>query len=102
MNKNIISKILNKKTEFIEVYPDAIPFMGAKALMADLKRKGIDIWVVTGSMQDKFLDALLRDFEGFISVDKIISGRDVRHCKPHPKPYLTALHKSGFLLTRWL
>ena len=92
-----IEQIYSKKTEFIEVYPDATPFMGAKDLMTDLKRRGIDIWVVTGSMQDKFLEALLRDFEGFISVDKIISGRDVRHCKPHPEPYLTALHKSGFL-----
>ena len=91
-----IEQIYSKKTELIEDYPDSIPFRGAKVLMADLKRRGVDIWVVTGSMQEKFLEALLRDFEGFISADKIISGRDVVHCKPHPEPYLTALHKSGF------
>jgi len=92
-----IEQIYSKKTELIEAYPDSIPFRGAKVLMADLKRRGIDIWVVTGSMQDKFLDALLRDFEGFITADKIISGRDVVQCKPHPEPYLTALHKSGLM-----
>lgn len=92
-----IEQIYSKKTELIEVYPDAVPFAGAKAMMGDLKKKGIDIWVVTGSMQDKYLAALLRDFDGLITAEKIISGRDVRHCKPHPEPYLTALHKSGLL-----
>ena len=92
-----VEQIYSKKTELIAVYPDAVPFTGAKALMGDLKKKGIDIWVVTGSMQDKYLVALLRDFDGLITAEKIISGRDVRHCKPHPEPYLTALHKSGLL-----
>jgi len=92
-----IDQIYSKKSELIEAYPDAIPFIGAKVLMGELKDKGIDIWVVTGSMQDKYLEALLRDFEGLITAEKIISGRDVRHCKPHPEPYLTALHKSGLL-----
>ena len=90
-----IDQIYSKKTELIEDYPEAVPFEGARSLMVDLKVRGIEIWVVTGSMQDKFLDALLLDFEGFITSDKIVSGRDVRHCKPHPEPYLTALHKSG-------
>ena len=91
-----IQQIYLKKKELIENYPEAIPFNGALVLMEVLKKEGIEIWVVTGSMQDKFLDALLNDFNGFISKEKIISGRDVTHCKPHPEPYLTALEKSGF------
>ena len=91
-----IELIYSKKTEIIAVYPDAIPFKGAVDLMGELKMKGIDIWVVTGSMQDKFLDALRLDFKGFVTKEKIISGRDVKYCKPHPEPYLTALYKSGF------
>ena len=91
-----IEQIYSKKTELIEEYPDAIPFNGVVTLMKELKMKGIDIWVVTGSMQDKFLNALQSDFEGFISPEKIVTGRDVTHCKPHPEPYLTALHNSGF------
>jgi len=92
-----IEQIYSKKTELIEDYPDSNPFRGAKVLMGDLKRRGVEIWVVTGSMQDKFLEALVRDFGGFKAADKIICGRDVVHCKPHPEPYLTALHKSGFI-----
>ena len=63
--------------------------------MENLKLQGFAIWVVTGSSQDKFLDALLLDFEGLITRDRIVSGRDVTHGKPHPEPYLTALEKSG-------
>lgn len=92
-----IVQIYSKKSELIEGYPAAVPFDGALELMECLKKSGIDIWVVTGSAQDKYLDALIRDFAGFITADKIISGRDVVHCKPHPEPYLSALSKSGFL-----
>ena len=90
-----IDQIYSKKTELIEFFPDAVPFKGAKELMESLKKQGIDIWVVTGSSQDKFLDALLQDFAGLVSAEQIISGKDVQHCKPHPEPYLTALKKSG-------
>lgn len=91
-----IDQIYSKKTELIEFFPEAIPFKGAKELMERLKNQGVDIWVVTGSSQDKYLDALLNDFEGFVSSDRIISGKDVRHGKPNPEPYLMALQKSGF------
>ena len=90
-----IDRIYSKKTEIIAEYPDALPFKSAKTLMESLKKQGFAIWVVTGSSQDKFLDALLLDFDGLITRDRIVSGRDVTHGKPHPEPYLTALEKSG-------
>jgi HAD superfamily hydrolase (TIGR01509 family) len=91
-----IDQIYTKKTELIEFYPDAIPFAGAYELMVSLKNNGIDIWVVTGSSQDKFLNALLDDFKGLIAAEQIISGKDVKYGKPHPEPYLSALRRSGF------
>jgi len=91
-----VEKIYAKKTELIEVFPDAIPFEGALALMELLKGMGLDIWVVTGSSQDKFLEPLLRDFRRFISADQLITGRDVKQGKPNPEPYLKALYKSGW------
>jgi beta-phosphoglucomutase len=90
-----IDQIYSKKTELIGFFPDATPFEGAKELMENLKKQGIDIWVVTGSSQDKFLDALLRDFGELVSAEQVISGKDVKNGKPHPEPYLTALKKSG-------
>jgi len=91
-----IDQIYSKKTELITALPDAIPFKGAKSLMEGLKKQGVAIWVVTGSSQEKFLEALILDFEGLIWMDQIISGNDVKHGKPNPEPYLTALQKSGF------
>jgi len=91
-----IDQIYSKKTELIEFFPDAIPFEGAIELMGMLKKQGIDIWVVTGSSQDKYLDALIQDFGEFILADQVVSGKDVKHGKPHPEPYLIALNKSGW------
>ncbi len=91
-----VEMIYSKKTELIAEYPDATPFDGAIALMERLKNLGMDIWVVTGSSQDKFLEPLLRDFSRYISADKLITGRDVKHGKPNPEPYLKALSKSGW------
>jgi len=90
-----IDQIYSKKTELIKFFPAAIPFKGAKELMENLKKQSVEIWVVTGSSQDKYLVALFHDFAGLISPDQIVSGKDVKHGKPHPEPYLTALKKSG-------
>lgn len=91
-----IDQIYSKKTELIDTFPDATPFIGAKSLMERLKKQGVAIWVVTGSTQEKYLETLIHDFAGLISVERIISGNDVKYCKPNPEPYLSALHKSGF------
>ncbi len=90
-----VDQIYSKKTDLIEVFPAALPLAGARDLMERLKEQGVEIWVVTGSSQDKFIDALFRDFGGLISAERMVTGRDVRHGKPHPEPYLQALHKSG-------
>ena len=90
-----IDQIYSKKTELIAAFPDAIPFEGAKSLMEGLKKQGVAIWVVTGSSQEKYLEALVNDFEGLVSMERIISGNDVKQGKPNPEPYLKALQKSG-------
>ena len=94
--KHEIDQIYSKKTELIDFLPDIVPFKGAKKLMEYLKKQGIAIWIVTGSSQGKFLDALLNDFDGYVLADQVISGNDVKHGKPNPEPYLMALKKSGF------
>jgi HAD superfamily hydrolase (TIGR01509 family) len=90
-----IEQIYFKKTEIIADFPDAVAFDGALALMKELSEKSVSIWVVTGSSQDKFLNALLEDFSGYVDKSRIITGQDVQHGKPHPEPYLMALKRSG-------
>lgn len=90
-----IEQIYFKKTEIIADFPDAVAFDGVVSLMKELSERSISIWVVTGSSQDKFLNALLEDFAGYVDKSRIITGQDVQHGKPHPEPYLMALKRSG-------
>ena len=91
-----ISEIYGKKSEFFEQMDQPKPMPGMAALMTRVKAAGLEIWVVTGSGQDQLLEELCRDFEGLVVKERIISAKDVTHCKPHPEPYLTALARSGF------
>ncbi|MEI7420808.1 MAG: HAD-IA family hydrolase [Prolixibacteraceae bacterium] len=91
-----IHVIYGKKSEFFDQMDQPKPMPGMSALMARAKAAGIEIWVVTGSGQELLLDELCKDFEGLVVKERIISAKDVTHCKPHPEPYLTALARSGF------
>lgn len=91
-----IDLIYRKKTEFFDKMPQPKPMPGISKLMERAKSEGMEIWVVTGSGQDLLLEELCNDFSGLVQKGKIISGKDVTHCKPHPEPYLTALARSGY------
>ncbi len=90
-----IEEIYSKKTEIIADFPAAVAFDGVLSLMKKLSERSVSIWVVTGSSQDKFLNALLEDFAGYVDKTRVITGQDVQHGKPHPEPYLMALKRSG-------
>jgi HAD superfamily hydrolase (TIGR01509 family) len=91
-----IRMIYGKKTELFDKMAKPKPLPGISALMERAKSHGMEIWVVTGSGQDLLLDELCNDFSGLVEKGRIISGKDVKNCKPHPEPYLTALARSGF------
>jgi len=91
-----IGRIYGKKTELFDKMPKPKPMPGILKLMERAKAAGMEIWVVTGSGQDLLLDELCSDFSGLVQKGKIISGKDVTNCKPHPEPYLTALARSGY------
>ncbi|MCX6222623.1 MAG: HAD family phosphatase [Bacteroidia bacterium] len=91
-----IGRIYEKKSELFDGMAKPKPLPGISGLMEKAKRAGLEIWVVTGSGQAQLLEELCADFLGLIEKGKIISGFDVKHGKPHPEPYLTALARSGF------
>jgi len=91
-----IGRIYEKKTELFDGMAKPKPLPGISGLMEKAKRAGLEIWVVTGSGQAQLLEELCADFFGLLEKGKIISGYDVKHGKPHPEPYLTALTRSGF------
>ena len=71
--------------------PELIP--GISEVLAYLKSRGVQCWVVTGSGQRSLLDNLLTTFPDTFT--GIISAFDVQHGKPHPEPYLKAWERSG-------
>jgi len=91
-----IGQIYRNKTALFDQMERPKPLPGMSLFMERAKAAGLEIWVVTGSGQDLLLEELCADFFGLIVKERIISGKDVLHGKPHPEPYLTALKRSGF------
>lgn len=72
--------------------PELIP--GIRDVLAYLKSRGVQCWVVTGSGQRSLLDNLQKTFPDTFT--GVISAFDVQHGKPHPEPYLKAWKRCGF------
>ena len=72
--------------------PELIP--GIREVLAYLKSRGVECWVVTGSGQRSLLDNLRNTFPDTFT--GVISAFDVQHGKPHPEPYLKAWERCGF------
>lgn len=74
----------------------AAPIMaGAIELQRKIKAAGLNIVVVTGSGQHSLLEKLVKDFDGLVSPDMIVSSFDVTHGKPDPEPYIKGMAKAG-------
>ena len=89
-----MERVYNEKVRLMGLSPKAEKMPMMKDLVDLLKKKGIAVWVVTGSKQPTLLDRLNEDF-GF-DLDQIISAKDVTKGKPDPEPYLKAVAGSGF------
>lgn len=55
--------------------------------------------IVTGSSQTSLLNRIEESFPGAFSLDTMITGRDVKHGKPDPEPYLMAQRLAGVSAT---
>lgn len=75
--------------------PKANIMDGIVDLMQNIKKSGLDIYVVTGSAQHTLLDKLENDLHGLVSRSNVICALDVKHGKPNPEPYLKGLEKAG-------
>lgn len=82
------------KTQLMNERPVAPLLPKMQELIALLKSKSFEVYVVTGSRQPALVDKLNQHFE--IEASHIISGADVEQGKPHPEPYLKAWQRSGF------
>lgn len=88
-------QMYEKKSRVFSTCPIAKVMEGVQELQRKIKSAGMKIVVVTGSGQRSLLDKLVKEFEGLVSADMIVSSFDVSRGKPHPEPYLKGLEKAG-------
>ncbi len=88
-------RIYAAKSEVFNQCPTAEPMPGAWELLQKVKASGKTIVLVTGSAQVSLLDRLNRHFPGIFVAERMVTGFDVKHGKPHPEPYLMGLEKAG-------
>lgn len=87
--------IYQLKTKHFEALGDPVRMPFALELLTQLREKGLELFVVTGSAQPALIGNLQKDFPKILHQDHIISSLTVKNGKPSPEPYLTALEKGG-------
>ena len=68
---------------------------GARSLLRELKKRGMQVAIVTGSGQRPLINRLLKDFGEFIDEEHLVTAYDVKRGKPHADPYLLGMKKCG-------
>ncbi len=90
-----VEEIYARKVKyFLEVSKVEI-IEGVDEVLAYLKAKGIELYVVTGSGQKSLLDTLGTYFPGVFEASHVVSAFDVKKGKPDPEPYLMAMQRAG-------
>lgn len=90
-----IEEIYAHKAEIFRTLPEVGIMPGALELMAAVRESGRRIFIVTGSGQKNLIARVLRDFDGFIVRERMVTAFDVNRGKPFPDPYLKGLELAG-------
>ena len=83
------------KSEHYAACPTAGMIPGVHHLQEDMQRLGLRIGVVTGSGQHSLLERILRDFDGLVSPDIMVTALNIKRGKPAPDPYLRGMELAG-------
>ena len=68
---------------------------GVTTLLNNVRARGYQRVIVTGSGQLSLLDNLNRHFPGMFTRELMVTAFDVKQGKPFPEPYLMGLQKAG-------
>ncbi len=90
-----LERIYRKKSFLFEASPIAPVMPGAVAFLEQIKEKGLNRILVTGSGQESLLSKLNLVFPGQFALERMVTAYDVVKGKPDPEPYLQGLHKAG-------
>jgi beta-phosphoglucomutase len=88
-------EMYDEKTRLFHAMGEAKLMTGILELMEEIKKDGLRIGVVTGSGQRPLIRRLLKDFNGYLDENSIVTAYDVTHGKPCADPYLMGMKKTG-------
>lgn len=92
----LIEEIYNRKTSLFnsnDFVLEMIPY--TREVMAEVRGKGYDIGVVTGSTQNNAYPRIDKFYSDFIRREHIITAESVTKGKPNPEPYLKGMKLFG-------
>lgn len=90
-----VKRIYAHKAAIFQSYPDAAIMPGSRSVVEQVCRAGLQFLIVTGSGQPALIDRVIRDFDGYITRDRMVTSFDVKRGKPNPDPYLKGLEIAG-------
>lgn len=87
-DKKLLKRAFARKNKLFGKYFKRFIFSGAKEILADLKKKGYLLGLVTGTPAAEVKRILPEDIRGLF--DCVVAGDQVKKGKPSPEPYLRA------------
>lgn len=90
-----IDDIYGYKAQLFRSMPEARVMPGALEVFRKAAAAGLKILIVTGSGQKNLIERVQRDYEGYITRDRMVTAFEVKRGKPYPDPYLKGLQIAG-------
>ena len=90
-----IDEIYGYKANLFRNMPEARIMPGALDVFRKAAAAGLKILIVTGSGQKNLIERVQKDFEGYITRDRMVTAFEVTRGKPYPDPYLKGLEIAG-------
>jgi HAD superfamily hydrolase (TIGR01509 family) len=90
-----IEDIYGYKASLFRAMPAARVMPGAQEVFRKVAAAGLKILIVTGSGQKNLIERVQRDYEGYITRDRMVTAFEVKRGKPYPDPYLKGLQIAG-------
>ena len=90
-----IDDIYGYKAELFRSMPEALVMPGSQEVFRRAAAAGLKILIVTGSGQKNLIERVQKDFEGYITRDRMVTAFEVKRGKPYPDPYLKGLEIAG-------
>ena len=90
-----VDDIYGYKAKLFRSMPEAKVMPGAQEVFRKAAAAGLKILIVTGSGQKNLIERVQKDFEGYITRDRMVTAFEVKRGKPFPDPYLKGLEIAG-------